>query len=94
MLPQIVVAARIRIFSNPFQTEGQQKAPPLYAGQPFSAALSITTSFHWGSGGADKGVEFKMRFDIEEMVRDWLVSGRKRGDFTAKVCSSMFENYY
>lgn len=26
-----------------------------------------------------------MRFDIEELVRDWLVSGRKRGDFEAKV---------
>lgn len=26
-----------------------------------------------------------MRFDIEELVRDWLVSGRKRGDFEARV---------
>lgn len=26
-----------------------------------------------------------MRFDVEEMVRDWLVSGRKRGDFAAKA---------
>lgn len=29
-----------------------------------------------------------MRFDIEELVRDWLVSGRKRGDFEAKVTLS------
>ena len=26
-----------------------------------------------------------MRFDLEEMTKDWLVSGRKRGDFIAKV---------
>lgn len=26
-----------------------------------------------------------MRFDVEEMVREWLVSGRKRGDFAARV---------
>jgi hypothetical protein len=26
-----------------------------------------------------------MRFDVEEMVRDWLIGGRKRGDFEATV---------
>ena len=26
-----------------------------------------------------------MRYDVEERVKDWLVSGRKRGDFIAKV---------
>lgn len=26
-----------------------------------------------------------MRFDIEELLSDWLVSGQKRGDFLAKV---------
>jgi hypothetical protein len=31
-----------------------------------------------------------MRFDVEEMVREWLVSGRKRGDFAAKVTFSFF----
>ena len=33
-----------------------------------------------------------MRFDVEELLNDWLVSGQKRGDFLAKVravtCSS------
>jgi len=24
-----------------------------------------------------------MRFDVEEMVKEWLVSGRKRGEFSA-----------
>lgn len=28
---------------------------------------------------------YRMRFDIEEMSKDWLVSGRKRGDFIAVV---------
>ncbi|KAF7322882.1 hypothetical protein HMN09_00067600 [Mycena chlorophos] len=27
--------------------------------------------------------KYMLRFDVEEMVRDWLVSGRKRGDFAA-----------
>jgi len=26
-----------------------------------------------------------MRFDVEELLDDWLVSGQKRGDFLAKV---------
>lgn len=30
-----------------------------------------------------------MRFDVEEMTKDWLVSGRKRGDFVAKVSTSI-----
>lgn len=29
-----------------------------------------------------------MRFDVEEMTKDWLVSGRKRGDFVAKARST------
>lgn len=31
-----------------------------------------------------------MRYDVEERVKDWLVSGRKRGDFVAKVCIKSF----
>ncbi|KAK0450746.1 hypothetical protein EV421DRAFT_2050577 [Armillaria borealis] len=53
-----------------------------YAGQPIPAVLSIQTSFHWdASGGKER--KYRMRYDVEEMVRDWLVSGRKRGDFSA-----------
>jgi hypothetical protein len=29
-----------------------------------------------------------LRYDVEEMVRDWLVSGPKRGDFAASVSVS------
>ncbi|KAK0459605.1 uncharacterized protein EV420DRAFT_1307323 [Desarmillaria tabescens] len=53
-----------------------------YAGQPIPAVLSIQTSFHWDASG-EKEREYRMRYDVEEMVRDWLVSGRKRGDFSA-----------
>ncbi|KAG7452626.1 uncharacterized protein BT62DRAFT_939661 [Guyanagaster necrorhizus] len=53
-----------------------------YAGQPISAVLSIETSFHWDASG-EKDAEYRMRYDVEELVRDWLVSGRKRGDFSA-----------
>lgn len=28
---------------------------------------------------------YRMRFDVEELLSDWLVSGQKRGDFIAKV---------
>ncbi|KAK0228424.1 hypothetical protein IW262DRAFT_607322 [Armillaria fumosa] len=53
-----------------------------YAGQPIPAVLSIHTSFHWDASGK-KEQRYKMRYDVEEMVRDWLVSGQKRGDFSA-----------
>lgn len=59
----------------------------LCAGQPVQALLSINTSFHWGPGGyeAKKEKTYRMRFDVEELLSDWLVSGQKRGDFLAKV---------
>ena len=61
----------------------------LYAGQPVQALLSIETSFHWGPGTYEgkKEKTYWMRFDVEELLDDWLVSGQKRGDFLAKVCT-------
>ena len=61
----------------------------LYAGQPIQVLLSISTSFHWGPGTYEEKKEktYKMRFDVEELLSDWLVSGQKRGDFLAKVCT-------
>lgn len=35
-----------------------------------------------------------MRFDIEEHVKDWLISGHKRGDFVAKACSSFDYSHF
>lgn len=83
---QIVAAARIRIISTPFAKETPaEELPPLYAGQPISANLTIFTTYHWGLSPSDTYRQYILRFNIEEMVREWLVSGPKRGDFVAKV---------
>lgn len=73
-----MAAAGIRILPS-----ASQELPALYAGQPIDAQLTIHTSFHWGAGSGDR--QYRMQFDVEEMIRDWLVSGKKRGDFLAKV---------
>jgi hypothetical protein len=57
-------------------------ARELYAGQPVSATLTIETSFHWGNPESKDGI-YKMQYDIEELVHDWLVCGHKRGWFEA-----------
>ncbi|KIM49469.1 hypothetical protein M413DRAFT_60851 [Hebeloma cylindrosporum] len=83
----IVAAASIRLLSTPFAkqtTEAQGPPASLYAGQPISANLTIHTSFHWGSSSSDTNQRYLLRFNVEEMVREWLVSGPKRGDFIAK----------
>ncbi|KAF8162886.1 trafficking protein particle complex subunit 10 [Crassisporium funariophilum] len=80
----IVAAACIRIISTPFAKEAApDEKLSLYAGQPISANLSIQTSFHWGSSQNDTNRKYVLRFNIEEMVKEWLVSGPKRGDFIA-----------
>ncbi|KAF8229518.1 hypothetical protein L208DRAFT_1439127 [Tricholoma matsutake] len=79
----IVAAARIRILSTPFAETSTLKPLPLYAGQPISALLTINTSFRWGTSANDKERQYMLRYDVEELVKDWLVSGRKRGDFAA-----------
>ena len=58
--------------------------PSLYAGQPIAANLTIKTSFHWGDQN-EPTHRCALRFNVEEMVREWLVSGPKRGDFLATV---------
>ncbi|KAF8911173.1 trafficking protein particle complex subunit 10 [Gymnopilus junonius] len=81
----VVAAASIRIISTPFAKESEDsQLSSLYAGQPISANLTIQTTFHWGSTPSDTNKEYLLRFNIEEMVREWLVSGPKRGDFIAK----------
>lgn len=85
---KILAAARLRILANPFSTASSTKELlPLYAGQPISATLTIETSFHWAPLEDMTKESYLMRFDVEEMTKDWLVSGRKRGDFVAKVCN-------
>ncbi|KAJ7905373.1 trafficking protein particle complex subunit 10 [Mycena olivaceomarginata] len=81
----IIAAACIRLVppTTPAAISSDH-TPSLYAGQPIPAILTVHTSFHWGSSVNDKERAYMMRFDVEEMVREWLVSGRKRGDFAAK----------
>lgn len=63
----------------------EKRTRPLYAGQPISALLSVHTSFHWSPPEDTKVDSYLMRYDIEDVIHDWLVSGRKKGDFVAKV---------
>ena len=86
LIQKIVAAARIRIIPSSLPKDSSKhQLPPLYAGQPISALLSVTTSFHWGETQKNSDRRYKMRFDIEEMVKEWLVSGQKLGDFVATV---------
>ncbi|KAF8136643.1 trafficking protein particle complex subunit 10 [Boletus edulis] len=73
--------ARIKIHSTPL--EGPEKPAPIYAGQPISGTLSISTSLHWGDPES-KLQKYVLRYDIEERIKDWLVCGRKRGEFIAR----------
>ena len=75
---------------------GPDTKPSLYAGQPISANLTIKTSFHWGGANQnDPARRYVLRFNVEEMVREWLVSGPKRGDFVATVkCLPKLETLY
>jgi len=84
---QIVASARVELIDHPTSKTKLSSSTPLYAGQPIQALLSISTSFHWGPGSHEEKKEktYKMRFDVEELLNDWLVSGQKRGDFLAKV---------
>jgi len=75
----IVTAAQITI--QPSDTQSDH-LPPVYAGQPISATLILQTSFHWAEKEG-KQSSYKMRYDVEERVKDWLLCGRKRGDFVA-----------
>ena len=61
---------------------------PIYAGQPLPATLWITTSLHW-SDPDNKQQQYRTRYDIEERTKDWLICGRKRGDFVVQVWISV-----
>ncbi|THH29639.1 hypothetical protein EUX98_g4553 [Antrodiella citrinella] len=79
----ILAAASLQISSNPFSLD-PTRALDMFAGQPIHAVLTIRTSFHWAPTEDSDTESYRMRFDIEEMSKDWLVSGRKRGDFIAE----------
>ncbi|KAI0647217.1 trafficking protein particle complex subunit 10 [Trametes meyenii] len=81
----ILAAARLQVLESPFSVgKSQNRTRPLYAGQPISALLTVQTSFHWAPPEDTKVESYMMRYDIEDLTQDWLVSGRKRGDFLAR----------
>ncbi|KAF7338390.1 hypothetical protein MVEN_02064700 [Mycena venus] len=71
----IVAAACIRLIPPTSPAMSSEHTPSLYAGQPIPAILTVHTSFHWGSSVNDKERVYMMRFDVEEMVREWLDNG-------------------
>ncbi|KIJ16879.1 hypothetical protein PAXINDRAFT_162498 [Paxillus involutus ATCC 200175] len=81
----ITAAAWIAIHTaSPFAGElHRDKLTPIYAGQPISATLTIKTSLHWAEQES-KRWRYLLRYDVEERAKDWLVCGRKRGDFVAQ----------
>ena len=85
VLSQILAAARLDLQISSDIPSKSDAPPPIYAGQPIPAAINIYTSFHWGSSHGDEERQYVMQYDVEEMVREWLISGRKRGNFVAKV---------
>ncbi|KAG0705896.1 trafficking protein particle complex subunit 10 [Suillus ampliporus] len=79
----IVTAAQITVQPSPLPSDVRSdQLPPIYAGQPIPATLILKTSFHWAEKEG-KQRSYKMRYDVEERVKDWLLCGRKRGDFVA-----------
>jgi len=77
----IIAAARIKIHASPF--DSPENPALIYAGQPISGTLSIRTSLHWGDTES-KRQKYILRYDIEERIKEWLVCGRKRGEFIAR----------
>lgn len=56
----------------------------VFSGQPLQAILTISTSFHWGSGSAPRD-GYPLRFDVDpDVAGNWLISGQRRGEFVAK----------
>ncbi|KAH9934671.1 trafficking protein particle complex subunit 10 [Fomitopsis serialis] len=92
-IPQmhILAAAQLRIFANPFSSQPSGQVLPLFAGQPISAVVTVTTSFHWAPAEDAEMDQYLLRYDIQDMTGDWLVSGPKRGDFRAED-GSMFSS--
>lgn len=62
-----------------------RQSRPLFAGQPITAVLSINTSYRWSANHEKAHGKYRIRFEVEEMIKDWLISGQKRGDFVTKA---------
>lgn len=52
-----------------------------------SATISITSFCHWAGPIMQSSNEcrYAMKFGVQEMADDWLISGQKKGEFVAIV---------
>ncbi|KAF8602104.1 hypothetical protein BDV93DRAFT_557875 [Ceratobasidium sp. AG-I] len=58
---------------------------PKYAGQPVDVAITIAACFHWSGSNENAEGKHPMRYDVVcDMDSGWLVSGPKRGEYTAQ----------
>lgn len=60
---------------------------PSYAraevGQPIPVTLSIRPTFTWSNGKVREPLV--LSYDVTAKLEDWLISGRKRAEFNARV---------
>ncbi|KAI6005747.1 trafficking protein particle complex subunit 10 [Pisolithus albus] len=85
-VPKMNIVADAWIAVRPYtQTEESPRGecPPIYAGEALSATVCITTSLHWNDSD-NMRQRYQMRYDVEERTKDWLICGRKRGDFVVQ----------
>ncbi|KAI6045646.1 trafficking protein particle complex subunit 10 [Pisolithus marmoratus] len=85
-VPRMNIVADAWIAVQPMpQTEesSHTQLPPIYAGQALSATVCVTASLHWNDPD-NKRQRYRMRYDVEERTKDWLICGRKRGDFVVQ----------
>lgn len=85
-VPKMNIVADAWMAVRPYtQTEESPRSecPPIYAGQALSATVCITTSLHWNDPDNIRQ-RYRMRYDVEERTKDWLICGRKRGDFVVE----------
>lgn len=64
-------------------------------GQPIQATLSIRPNFSWASSSSYSCPAvvdpITLIYDVTTNDTDWIISGRKKGEFLAKVHLLMFD---
>ena len=53
------------------------------------AFITFHVSFEWDADNDNEQNQYRMHYEIEEMVKDWLIGGQKRGDFLASVSDGL-----
>lgn len=59
---------------------------PIYEGHAVAVSVSIGLSDDWASTPLEG--EQRLVYDVQTAQEDWIVLGRKKGFFVAKVCSA------